>query len=119
MKPCFLLDEHINRAVQRQLRRLLPSIDVLAIGDPGAPSSGTTDAEILHWLEEHGYILVTKNRSTMPNHISDHFAAGGHFPGVFWLRPGISIGKAVEELHLIWLTCEAEEFRNCTLFIPL
>lgn len=35
MKPRFLLDEHINRAIQRQLRRLDPRIDVLAINDSG------------------------------------------------------------------------------------
>ena len=93
MKPRFLLDEHINRAVQRQLRRLQPNIDVLAIGDPGAPEPGTLDPEILNWLEEHGYILVTENRSTMPKHLHDHFAADRHLPGLFWLRPGIGIGQ--------------------------
>jgi len=38
MKPRFLLDEHINRAVQRQLRRNQPDTEVLAVGDPGAPA---------------------------------------------------------------------------------
>jgi hypothetical protein len=35
MKPRFLLDEHINRAIQRQLRRQTPELEILAIGDPG------------------------------------------------------------------------------------
>jgi hypothetical protein len=43
MKPRFLLDEHINRAIQRQLRRLDVRIDVLAIGDSGTPDAGTPD----------------------------------------------------------------------------
>ena len=30
-KPRFLLDEHINRAIQRQLRRLDIRIEVLAV----------------------------------------------------------------------------------------
>lgn len=82
MRPRLLLDEHVNRAIQRQLRRLDARIEVLAIGDPGAPPSGTSDPDILAWLEESGYILVTENRSTMPVHLSDHFVAGRHIPGL-------------------------------------
>ena len=47
MKPRFLLDEHVNRAIQRQLWRLDSRIEVLAIGDPGAPPSGTPDPDLL------------------------------------------------------------------------
>ena len=119
MKPRFLLDEHVNRAIQRQLRRLDARIEVLAIGDPGAPLAGTSDPDVLGWLEENGYILVTENRSTIPVHLSDHFAAGRHIPGVFWLRPGVGIGGIIEELYLIWSVSMAEEYRDRMLFIPL
>ena len=119
MKPRFLIDERVNRAIQRQLRRIQPDIDVLSIGDLGAPGAGTPDPEILIWIEENGYILVTENRSTMPNHIAEHHASGRQFPGILWLRPSAGIGKVVEELYLIWVTSEAEEFRNCSFFIPL
>ena len=50
MKPRFLLDEHINRAIQRQLRRLNPQIEVLAIGAPEAPPTGTSDPNLLGWI---------------------------------------------------------------------
>ena len=63
MKPRFLLDEHVNRAIQRQLRRLDSQIEVLTIGDPEAPPTGTLDPGILVWLESHGYLLVTANRT--------------------------------------------------------
>ncbi len=119
MKPRFLLDEHVNRAIQRQLRRLDPQIKVLAIGDPGTPPVGTLDPDILGWLEENGYILVTENRSTMPVHLSDHFAAGRHIPGVFWIRPGVGIGRIIEELNLIWFASTAGEYQDRLLFIPL
>ena len=119
MKPRFLLDEHVNRAIQRQLRRLDARIEVLAIGDPGAPPAGTPDSDILDWLEENGYILVTENRSTMPVHLSDHFAAGRHIPAVFWIGPGLGIGRIIEELYLIWSVSTAKEYQDRTLFIPL
>lgn len=33
----FLLDEHVNPAIQRQLRRLNSQIDVLRVGEAEAP----------------------------------------------------------------------------------
>ncbi|MCS7282599.1 MAG: DUF5615 family PIN-like protein [Anaerolineae bacterium] len=118
-RPRYLLDEHIPRAVQRQLRRRDLRIEVLAIGDPGAPAAGTPDPTILTWIEENGYILITENRRTLPAYLAAHFAAGRHIPGLFWLRPGTSIGEIVEELYLIWQSCTAEEFLDQTLYLPL
>jgi hypothetical protein len=98
MRPRFLLDEHVNRAVQRQLRRRNPEIEVLAIGDSGAPARGTSDADILIWVEAHGFLLVTEDRSTMPVYLAQHQAAGRHVPGVLWIRPHAGIGQIIEEL---------------------
>ena len=119
MKPRFLLDEHVNRAVQRQLRRLDPRINVLAINDPEAPRAGLSDPEILIWIEKRGYILVTENRSTIPGHLIDHYAAGRHVPGIFWLKPHAGLASIIEELYLIWAASTADEYEDRALFIPL
>ena len=119
MKPRFLLDEHVDHAIQRQLRRLEPSLEVLAIGDPNAPPAGILDSDILLWMEVNGYILITENRSTIPVHLGDHYTAGHHFPGVFWIRPHTPLGRIVEELYLIWYTSTADEYTDHVLFIPL
>jgi len=119
MKPRFLLDEHIPRAIQRQLRRQHSDLEILAIGDSGAPPVGTSDPDILNWVEQNNYILVTENRSTIPTHLSNHLSSGRHIPGLFWVRPGVSIGRIIEELYLIWVVSTAEEYKDRTLFIPL
>jgi hypothetical protein len=119
MKPRFLLDEHISRSIQRQLRRLEPQIEVLVVGDPGAPPKGTPDPDILTWLESNRYILVTENRSTIPDHLAKHYAAGWHVPGIFWIRPHTNVGSITEELYLIWFASIGEEYQDRTLFIPL
>ncbi len=119
MKPRFLLDEHVNRAVQRQLRRMAPGIEVLAIGDPEAPAAGASDPDLLAWLEANEYILVTENRSTIPGHLTVHLTAGRHSPGILWIRPEVSLGAVIRELYLIWLASTAEEYRDQGLFIPL
>jgi hypothetical protein len=55
----------------------------------------------------------------MPVHLSDHFAAGRHIPGLFWIRPGVGIGRITEELHLICFASTAGEYQDRLLFIPL
>lgn len=115
----FMLDEHVNPAIQRQLRRLDPQIEVLAVGDDEAPSTGTLDPDLLVWLEENDYILVTENRNTMPAHFADHLAAGGHVPGVLCIRPNVTIGRVIEELYLIWYASTTDEYQDRIAFIPL
>ena len=115
----FLLDEHVSPAIQRQLRRLAPQIEILAVGDAEAPPNGALDPDILVWLEENNYILVTENRNTMPAHFSDHLAAGRHVPGIFCIRPNFTIGRIIDELYMIWYASTADEYRDRILFIPL
>ena len=118
MKPRFLLDENVELAVQRQLRRRDNLIEVLAVGNPGVPPFGSTDPAILQWIESSGHILVTWDRRTMPNHIADHYNAGGRLPSVLLIRHGSSLGQIVAALHLIWAAAEAEEYEDTVQFIP-
>ncbi|MCH8293673.1 DUF5615 family PIN-like protein [Candidatus Poribacteria bacterium] len=115
----FLLDEHVSSAIQRQLRRLDSQIDVLRVGEEDAPPKGTLDPEILVWLEQNNYILVTENRNTMPAHFADHLAAGQHVPGILCIRPNVTIGRIIDELYTIWYASSAEEYRDRVQFIPL
>lgn len=118
MKPRFLLDENVELAVQRQLRRKDSRIEVLAVGDPGAPPLRSTDAAILRWVAESGHILVSWDRRTMPGHIADHYNEGGRLPGVLLLRHGTGLGQIVNALHLIWSASESEEYRDTIQYIP-
>jgi hypothetical protein len=97
----YLLDEHVDHAIRDQLRQLNPQMDILAIGDPGAPGRGMSDPELLLWIEQSGRVLITGNRRTMPDHFRDHLASGHHVPGIFVLTRRLSLGAAIEQLHLI------------------
>ena len=85
--PRFLLDEHVPYAIQGKLLQLDAEMDILAVGQPMAPPKGTSDPDILTWIEKMGYILVTANRRTIPEHVRAHYAAGHHTllekPGFF------------------------------------
>jgi hypothetical protein len=114
----FLLDENLTLRLKAALQRHDSAIDVLRVGDEGAPPLGTLDPSILHYLEGHRRLLVTDNRSTIPSHIEDHAAEGGHHWGIVWTRPGVRIGPLAEALYLIWVASEAEEWLDRTEWIP-
>ena len=118
MKPRFLLDENVELAVQRQLRRRDTHVEVLAVGDLNAPPLRSSDPAILQWIEASGHILVTWDRRTMPGHIADHYNDGGRLPGVLLIRHGSSLGQIVEALYLIWFAAESEEYQDTVQYIP-
>ncbi|NJN99196.1 MAG: DUF5615 family PIN-like protein [Anaerolineales bacterium] len=106
-------------AIQDQLLRLSPIMDILIVGQPNAPAKGTSDPDLLQWIEQAGYILVTNNRRTMPAHLQAHFEAGGHIPGILLLRRGVPLGPVIESLFLLWEIVAADEFQDQIIFIPL
>jgi len=91
----------------------------MAVGDGMAPAIGTPDDEILQWIEEAGYVLVSRNRRTLSQHLREHLEAGGHIPGIFLLSRRSSLGHIIEDLILIWEAGDPEEYRDRVEFLPL
>lgn len=115
----YLLDEDTPHAIRDQLLRREPDMEVLAVGDDLAPAFGTPDRELLQWIEREGYILVSRNRRTMPRHLQEHLESGGKVPGVFLLRRRYSLGQILEDLILIWIAGRPHEYRNRVEYLPL
>ena len=108
----YLLDEDTPHAIRDQLLRREPDMGILAVGDEMAPAIGTRDSQLLRWIEQEGYVLVSRNRRTLPRHLSEHLEEGGHVPGIFLLRRGHNIGRIIDDLLLIWEAAHAEEYRD-------
>lgn len=62
--------------------------------------------------------LFRTTRKSMPGHLEDHWANGGHIRGLFWIRPLTPIGQLAQELILVWETTEAEEWIDILDWIP-
>lgn len=90
-----------------------------AVGEIGTPPKSTLDPEILLWCEEHNFILVTNNRSSMPVHLADHIAQGHHIPGILILNADFSFGQNIEELILIAECAFEEEYQDQIVFLPI
>ncbi len=118
MKVRFLIDENLSPRLKTAVLRLNPTIDILRVGDPNAPPLGTLDPDILSYLELSQRILVTDNRTSMPEHLEAYWATGGQIWGLFWIRPSATIGELAQELFTIWETSEAEEWIDILDWIP-
>ena len=114
MKPRFLLDEHLKRAIQEQL----PDMHVRLIGDEGVPPLASPDPDILTWIERNNYILITNNRTTMPRHLTEHLQAGGHVPGILCFPQRTSIGTYIKELRSVWESFRTEQYQDVIQYLP-
>jgi hypothetical protein len=94
-------------------------VEVASVGDDVAPPKGTLDPEILLWIEQHEFTLVTRNRKSMPEHLSHHIKSGHHIPGILTLRPKASLGDIIDDLLLIWELSESNEYQDQIIHIPL
>jgi len=110
VKLRFLLDENLSLKLKFALNRRYPEIEVLRVGDEGAPPFGALDPDILRYLEAAQRALITDNRQSIPDHITDHLAAGAHHWGIFEVRKNASLHSLIEEIYLYWSASEAEEW---------
>jgi len=117
--PGFLIDENLPPLIAGQLRQREPGILVYTIGGPDAPPKGTSDPDILNWIEAHNCWLITNNRASMPSHLQDHLVAGKHVPGVFIAPFPLNIGALLEELTLLWGASLPDEYQDHIIYLPL
>ncbi len=59
MKISYLLDENLSPRIKLAILRHNNEIDILRVGDENAPSLGTSDPDILLFLEKSRRTLVT------------------------------------------------------------
>ena len=118
MKIRFLLDENLPPRIEGALRDLDAQIDVIRVGDPGTPTLGTLDPDILTYLESSQRVLVTGNRRSIPKHLAAHMAAGRHHFGIAWVRRGTRFSDLVDAIYLVWAAAEAEEWADRTDWLP-
>ncbi|NJP10344.1 MAG: DUF5615 family PIN-like protein [Leptolyngbyaceae cyanobacterium RU_5_1] len=118
MKIRFLLDENLSKQIKVAVLRFNTFIDILSVGDAGAPKFGTLDPEILCYLETSQRLLITDNRKSMPGHLEDHWSTGARIWGLFWVRPKATVGQIAENIYLLWEASEAEEWIDTVDWIP-
>lgn len=116
MKIRFLADENLRRAIVLGLRRREPSASFALAYEVGA--AGKDDLTVLGIAAEQNCILVSHDLRTLPGHFR-RFIEQRTSPGVILVPQKLPLSAAIEELLIIWLASEAEEWINQIRFLPL
>lgn len=116
MRPRFQADADFNHKILLGLRRREPAVDFKGAYEAGVV--GVSDPEVLRIAADSGRILVSHDRKTMPLHF-EQFCGKQSSPGLILVSQDLDIGSAIDDLLLIWLSTEAEDWRNLIGFVPV
>ncbi|MCL4300883.1 MAG: DUF5615 family PIN-like protein [Anaerolineae bacterium] len=116
MKVRFQADADLNQIIIKALLRREPSIDFQTA--LAASLVGLDDNEVLTLAAKTGRVLVTHDRKTMPKHFAE-FITNETSGGVIIIPQKLAIRSAVDDLMLIWVATEPEEWANRILSLPL
>lgn len=116
MKVRFQADADLNQVILLATLRQEPAVDFQTATAAGL--ARLKDRAVLALSARDGRLLVTHDHRTMPRHFAE-FIAQGTSPGLLVVPQRLSVASVVEELMLIWLATEAEEWTNRVSFLPL
>jgi predicted nuclease of predicted toxin-antitoxin system len=113
----LVTDEDVHGDIVNGLRRRQPALDLVRVQDVGLRN--TPDPIILEWAAQQGRVVVSVDKKTLAVAAWDRVARGLPMPGVAILRILLTIGQAINELELIALAGNPDDFRNQVIYLPL
>lgn len=116
MKIRFQADADLNDAIVFGVIRRVPQIDFKTATQAGLTE--LRDEQVLEIAARDNRILVSHDWKTMPFHFGK-FVLNRRSPGVLIIPQQLGIARAIEELVMIWLVSEAEEYVNSIRRVPL
>jgi hypothetical protein len=116
VKIRFQADANLNEDIVSGVLRRLPEIDFQTGNE--AHLESLSDLEVLTQSAHEHRILVSHDRRTMPTHFGE-FVRTQTSPGVMIVSQNADVREVIEELILIWVASEAEEYINSIRTLPL
>src|SRR5262249_51563757 len=113
----FLADENFNDDIVTGLLLRKPDLDIVRASHVSL--GGVDDPGVLDWAAENGRIVLSSDRSTMPEPAWQRVADGLPMPGLILLRRRLSVREAIEEILIIEECTEQEEWVNQVTYLPL
>jgi len=113
----LLIDHNFDQDILQGLYRRIPNLDAVTAFDEGL--SRTPDPELLAWAAENGRVLLTHDHQTMPGHVADRIVAGERVAGVVIVPQLLQIRRAIDDLELIVMCSNEDEWENVVRRLPL
>lgn len=116
MKVKFQADADLNENIVTGILRRFPQIDFKNANEAGL--EGVPDEDVLSIASAEKRILITHDRKTMPRHFAE-FIQHKECSGVLIVSKRAEISGIIDDLILIWLASEAEEYMNVIRSLPI
>jgi predicted nuclease of predicted toxin-antitoxin system len=113
----FLMDEHIEPAITRGLRRIYPQLDILSVQEAGLRTQ--PDEVILTWAAQEGRVVVSRDVNTMTDEAARRIDSGLPMAGLLLIRPSFGYGEIIKALQLFVECAEEGELEGVIDFIPI
>jgi len=112
----LLADENFKGQIVRALRLHLTEIDLVTVQELGL--SGATDPVVLATAAQDGRVVLSHDVNTMTLYAIDRIEKNVPMPGLLIVRT-TSPAIAIEDISLIALAGEPQDFAQQIKFIPL
>jgi predicted nuclease of predicted toxin-antitoxin system len=116
-RPRFLADHDLRNAIVRGVVRREPAVDFLLARDVGVHER--PDDEVLRFAAQHGLIVVSHDVNTMSAAAYARLTRGEPFAGLILVRQQAAIGPVIEDLVVIAIGSELQEWQGQVRFLPL
>lgn len=116
-RPRFLINHDFNENIPRGVERLEPRVEFLRLREIGFQEK--SDAEILEYAGQHGWIVLSHDVSTMSAAAFDRVQDAQPMCGLLLAHQSSHLGPIIDDLILIWSDSELEEWRDQVFFVPL
>ena len=116
MKVRFQADADLRQAIVAGTIRRQHTLDFQSANEAGL--EGKKDSEVLAIAAQHGRLLLTHDRKTMPTEFAQ-FIMSQHSSGVLILSQSLPVSEAIDTLILIWEASTAEEWIDRIMSLPL
>lgn len=118
----YLIDENLRgrlwQMIQRHNALGINLLEAVRVGDIPELPLRSPDPDILEWSDRNDHILVTFDKTTMPQFFQQRIAAGQHHPGMFLLKQESMLPAVMRFLELAAYASDPSEWRDCFFFIP-
>lgn len=116
MRASFLADANFDQVILSAATRREPAFDYQTAHAAGL--AGVADPDVLALAAQASRVLVTHDVRTMPQHFAS-FIAEQRSSGVLLVPQSLPRRDVVEDLLLLWVAMDAEEWINRIMSLPL
>ena len=113
----LLLDQDFDHDILRGLLQRVPELDFTTAHRLGLSRAG--DRRLLLRAKEEGRILLTHDSRTMANHYFALLQKGEMLEGVFLVPRRLKIRQAIDDIEILIICSEQDDWQNIFKELPL